>query len=73
MLAVLVCVYGTVKLITLIWRFHGLGADGRLGSALLQRYLIVLVLRLRFRRFLFEFLAVGGLVLILILLLSLHW
>ena len=73
LLAVLVCVYSTIRLITFIWRWHYAGADGWIGSALVRRYVIVLLLRLRFQRFVYEFLLIGGLATILFLLLRLHW
>ncbi len=72
-LALLVCIYGTARLIAFIWRSSVVGTGGQLSSALLRRYVIVLLLRLRFRRFLYEFVVIGGLASILILLLWLHW
>ena len=72
LLSVLVCVYCTCRLATVIWAWQGFGRDGSVGSALLRRYLIALVLRARFRRFLYEFSVIGGLSACLVVLLRLH-
>ena len=72
LLAVLVCTYGTIKLILFIWYWHRTGGEGWVGPALVRRYVIVLLLRLRFRRFAYEFLVIGGLAGVLVLLLRLH-
>lgn len=72
-LAALVCIYGTVRLVMFVWWWQGFGRDGPVGSAMLYRYLIVLLLRARFRRFVYEFAVIGGLVGALVLLLRLHY
>ena len=72
MLAVLVSIYSLGRLITFIWRWQ-VAAEGWLGSALLHRYLVVLLLRMRFRRFAYELIVIGGLLLTLVLLIDAHW
>ncbi len=73
LLAVLVCAYGTIRLIVFIWRWQGTMNAGWMGSALLRRYATVLLLRLRFRAFAYELSVIGALTLVLALLLRLHW
>ena len=73
MLGVFVGVYGTIRLSTFIWRWHGAAQQGWVGSALLHRYLTVLLLRMRFRRFAYELVVIVGLLLILALLIRAHW
>jgi len=72
MLTVMVGIYGTGHLVVFIWRWQ-VAADGWLGSALLRRYLMVLLLRMRFRRFAYELAVIGGLLLTLGLLIRAHW
>jgi len=72
MLAVLVGIYATGHLVTFIWRWQAT-TDGWLGSALLRRYIVVLLLRMRFRRFAYELFVIGGLLLTLGLLIRAHW
>jgi len=73
MLTVLVTVYGVVRLAVFIWQWQGAAGQARVGSAFLYRYLIVLLLRARLRRFAYEFTTIGGLAAILVLLIHLHW
>jgi hypothetical protein len=73
MLTVLVSVYGTIRIALFIWHWHGVTGRTRVGSALLYRYLFVLLLRARFRRFAYELITIGGLASILVLLVHLHW
>ena len=73
MLGVLVAVYSTTRLITFIWRWHGATQQGWVGSALLHRYLTVLLLRMCFRRFAYELIVIVGLLLVLALLIRAHW
>lgn len=73
MLAVLVTTYGTIKLLTFVWRWSGVSGQARVGSATLYRYLLVLLLRARFRRFAYELTVIGGLVTVLVLLVRWHW
>jgi hypothetical protein len=72
LLATLVCVYGTIRLVVFVWHWQGLGQGGLVGSPLLWRYLTALVLRARLRSFVYELTVIGGLVAVLILLLRLH-
>jgi hypothetical protein len=72
MLAVLVGIYGTGRLVTFIWQWQA-AANGWLGSAVLRRYVVVLLLRMRFRRFAYELATIGGLLLTLGLLIHAHW
>lgn len=68
----LVCTYGTVRLVMFIWRWRGFGEGGPVGSALLSRYLIALLLRARLGRFLYELTVIGTLAALLILSLRMH-
>ena len=72
LLGILVVVYGTVRLITFIWRWGGPGSDARFGVPLLKRYLATLLLRTRIRWFLRECFVIGGLSAVVLLLLWLH-
>lgn len=72
MLAVLVSIYTTGRVITFIWQWQVAG-EGWFGSALLHRYVVVLLLRMRFRRFAYELIVIGGLLLLLALLIRAHW
>lgn len=73
LLAALLCIYGTIKLVSFIWQWQGFAAEGRGGVTLAARYLLILLLRLRFRRFALDLIEVSGLVAILAVLLRLHW
>lgn len=73
MLAVLVTTYAVIKLLTAIWRWRGIYGEARAGSAVLYRYLLVLLLRARFRRFAYELTVIGGLVAVFVLLVWRHW
>ena len=72
LLAVLVGCYCTIRLVVLIWRWES-AAGSLLGSAVLRRYVAVLLLRLRFRRFVYELSVIGGLAVVLVLLIRMHW
>lgn len=73
MLAILVTTYSVVKLLTVIWRWRGIYAEAGVGSAILYRYLLVLLLRARFRRFAYELTVIGGLFTVFVLLVWRHW
>ena len=73
MLAVLVTVYSVVRLTLFIWRWQGAAGRARGGSEIVYRYLVVLLLRARFRRFAYELAVIGGLLLILAVLIIMHW
>ncbi len=73
MLAVLAGTYTTIRLLTFIWGWQGAGGQARVGSAVVYRYLVVLLLRTRIRRFVYEIMVIGGLLAVLVLLLRLHW
>ena len=72
LLVALVCVYGTVRLVALVWHWQGFAQGGLVGSPLLWRYFTALVLRARLRCFAYELTVIGGLIVILIMLLRLH-
>ena len=73
MLTVLVGTYSAVRLAAFIWRWQSGGVRSAVGSTLGYRYLVVLLLRLRFRGFIYEFSVIGGLFVLLVLLIRLHW
>lgn len=73
MLAVLVTTYSVIKLLTAIWRWRGIYGEAGAGSAVLYRYLLVLLLRARSRRFAYELTIIGGLVAVFVLLVWRHW
>ena len=72
LLTILVTCYTGTRLALFIWRWQG-QVDEVLGTALLRRYVIVLLLRFQLRRFLYEFCVLGFLVGSLYLLIRLHW
>lgn len=72
MLAVLAGTYTAIRLALLLWRWQEM-ADDALGTAMVRRYVVILLLRLRIRRFLPELTAVGALGVVLALLVRLHW
>ncbi len=72
-LTVLVGTYSVVRLATLIWRWQGFGRRMAVGSPVLHRYFLLLLVRTRFRRFVYELFVVGGLAAVLALLIRWHW
>ena len=72
MLATVVAIYSLIKLTLFIWRWQGVQGEARIGSRLAYQYLLVLLLGVRVRRFLYEFIVMGGLIAILILLIRAH-
>ena len=73
MLTVLVTTYTIIRLITFIWRWEDAVGGAHGGTAVFYRYLGVLLLRMRFRRFLYELVTLGGLTAVLALLILFHW
>jgi len=73
LLTVVVTVYGLIRLTLFIWRWQGLADRTQGGAMVLYRYFVVLLLRARFRRFLLELSAIGGLAAVLVLLILWHW
>ena len=71
-LATLAGVYSLIRLIMIIWWWQR-DADALLGSAMARRYVTVLLFRLRFRRFVYEAVVLGGLTWVLLLLIRSHW
>ena len=72
MLSLVVAVYCGLRALQSLWHWVGLGRDGSPQMAILRRYVILLLLRLKLRHFLSEFSVIVGLSAVLILLLSLH-
>jgi hypothetical protein len=66
-------IYGLVRLIQFIWRWHGIDGTSAVGSAMLYHYFMVLLFRARFRRFLLDFIEIATLSLALLLLIDRHW
>ena len=73
MLTVLVTTYTIIRLVTFIWRWQGAVGGAHGGNAVFYRYLGVLLLRTRLRRFLYELVTLGGLIAVLALLILFHW
>lgn len=73
MLTVVAGTYGLIRLLQFIWHWQGIDGEGRSGSALLYRYAMVLLLRARFRRFLYDLAVIGTLGGLLVLLIQRHW
>lgn len=73
LLTLLVTVYGLIRLTLFIWQWQGFAGRTQGGAILLYRYFVVLLLRARFRRFLFELCTIGGLAAVLVLLILWHW
>lgn len=71
-LAVLVGTYTVLRFFMFIWRWSWDVEENTPASTVLRRYFIVLMLRMRFRRFAYEFVVIGGLATVLILLIRLH-
>lgn len=72
LLFVLAASYSLVRVVFFIWWWQ-VSADSVLGGAMVRRYLSVLLLRVRFWRFLYEFVVMAGLASILLVLIQLHW
>jgi hypothetical protein len=72
LLATLVGTYCVVRTVYAVWRWRNFGGEGDSREAMLQRYLLTLVLRSRLRRFWFNLYQVLGLVAVLVYLLYLH-
>ena len=72
LLFVLAASYSLVRVVLFIWWWQ-VSADSVLGGAMVRRYLSVLLLRVRFWRFLYEFVVMAGLASILLVLIQLHW
>lgn len=72
LLAVLVGCYAAIRVGIFVWHLQR-DVDDVLGSALLRRYVTVLLLRMRLRGFLYELSVIGGLTYVLFLLVRLHW
>ncbi len=72
-LSVLVCSYTVARLITFIWRIQGFTIPSIRGTSLVRRYLLVQFLRIRWRRFMPDFLTIAALGIVLGLLVSLHF
>lgn len=73
LLAASVTIYTLVRLIQFIWHWQGLDGSSVVGSAVLYRYFMVLLIRARFRRFALDFIEIATLSLILLLLIGKHW
>ena len=72
LLFVLAASYSLVRVVLFIWWWQ-VSADSVLGGAMVRRYLSVLLLRVRFWRFIYEFVVMAGLASILLVLIQLHW
>ncbi len=72
LLSTAVCTYGIARFIQFIWRWQGLDRHSSDGSAIALRYLVVLLLRLKVRRFAFDFFQIAGLITIFVLLILSH-
>lgn len=72
LLALLVLVHCVVKLVSFVYRWYAFDSRYR-WAPLVRRYVVVQLLRIRVRRFLFEIAQLGALAAIFILLVSRHW
>ena len=73
LLTVTATTYGVVRVIVIIWRWQDVAETATLGSAVLYRSFLVLVLRARFRRFILDFFESAGLGVLLAVLIGRHW
>ena len=73
LLAASATIYGLVRLIQFIWRWQDIDGASAVGSAVLYRYFMVLLIRARFQRFALDFVEIATLTLILLLLIGEHW
>lgn len=71
-LVILVSTYCIVRTVYAVWRWRNFSGEGDSREAMLQRYLVTLVLRSRLRRFWFNVYQIVGLVAVLVYLLYLH-
>lgn len=71
-LAVLVLAYAAVRTTLFVWNWV-YRPESILSSSLVRRYIIVLLLRLRFRRFAYELGSVACLLAVFLYLVRLHW
>jgi len=71
-LGVIVVVYGTIRLALSVWRWHEWSSQLSPHGAFLQRYLLALLLRTRWRAFLPDLAQIGVMVAVLFVLLRLH-
>ena len=72
-LSVLVCCYTVARLTTFIWRIQGFTIPTIRGTSLVRRYLLVHLLRIRWRRFIPDLVTIAALGAVLGLLVSLHF
>lgn len=73
LLTVTASTYTLIRLILFIWHFRAAVDPTQTGATVLYHYLVVLVLRARLRRFLFDLLQVSVLAIALVLLIRGHW
>ena len=73
LLASSVTVYSLVRLIQFIWHWQGIDGRSAVGSAVLYRYFMLLLIRARFRRFIMDIVEIAALTAILLLLITGHW
>jgi hypothetical protein len=72
MLVIVVSCYVTVRLVTFIWRWQLNVQSAERPEALVRRYAVTLFLRVRLRRFWFDFLQIGTMLAALIYIVMLH-
>lgn len=73
LLSLLVGIYATVRLIVFIWNCPFFNPGPGHGAAVANRYLGVLLLRIRVRLFLFDMAVIASLTFVLGLLIHRHW
>ena len=72
LLTLTVCTYAVLRCVAAAWRWYVAGVSAKRSEALLRGYIVTVLLRVRARRFWFEFVQVGVLSTVLAYLLSLH-
>lgn len=72
LLTLTVCTYAAVRFVTAAWRWYVAGLGARRREALLRSYIVTILLRVRARRFWFEFVQICVLSCVLAYVLLLH-
>jgi len=72
-LAIVLATYVVVRTVSFVWQCRGWYARSNETEALLWRYVLALLVRMRARRFWLELTQIVGLTILLLYLLRLHW
>ena len=73
MLVIVGLSYTVVRTMHAIWNWQSASAAAPRMEALARRYLVMHLLRIRVRRFVFELVQIAGLIVVLVYVIQLHW